>query len=83
MGAAGEGTETRRGVCNLPLSQLPLLLHVLVLGLDLDLLSLKASPAEAGAAAGETPSPAWSGVSMEKLVAGGLGWALGLEEWWW
>lgn len=56
---------------------------MLVLETDLDLLSIKASPAEAGAAAGETPSPAWSAALPEKLVSGGLGWALELGAWWW
>lgn len=64
-GTGGSGRGSRRGAHRLPLSQLPPLLPVLILELDLDLLSLPASPAEAGGA-----RPA---ATMEKLVAGGLG----------
>lgn len=64
-GTRGSGRGSRRGAHCLPLSQLPLLLPVLIVELDLDLLSLTASPAEEGGAR--------SAASREKLVAGGLG----------
>lgn len=55
------------------LSQLPLLLHALVLEPDLDLLSFKATLAEAGAAIEGTPLPSLVCCFAGEAVAGGLG----------